>query len=295
MNRTPKHGSMWLRLLPLFLVLAAVLIYYSWNRMSRQDEEAGPTPPVEVSEESGEPEQGPPLTELERRWQEVTGSPPAWPTDFADPKDCEAVMERLEAMCRKLDERSYVKSWQLPGGVFGLLKETADVLESRTPPVDGILSNIDRIRANLVHLFRVLGRKRLVRLVELIREEPEFAEPFALNAYQWLRMGERCEDPRPSPPGLDEQYEYAVFSLSTPGGHAYLRRRAPRLEALASFYALLVVDAAIQRDHNPHGIDPRKEIARLKELMEGQRLVFQAEYLRILGELEARWKGARLP
>jgi hypothetical protein len=79
------------------------------------------------------------------------------------------------------------------------------------------------------------------------------------------------------------------------GGQAYLRRRAPRIEALASFYALMILDRAQQDGHNPAGVDPRPEIQRTRALLESEPLVFREHYLVVLDQMAERWKERSEP
>ena len=72
------------------------------------------------------------------------------------------------------------------------------------------------------------------------------------------------------------------------GGQAYLRRRSPRVEALASFYALLIIDQAERAGNNPLGFDVLPEIGRTRELIDAQQFVFGEQYLELLDDIEHR-------
>ena len=85
-------------------------------------------------------------------------------------------------------------------------------------------------------------------------------------------------------------YAYSGFLFNTMGGQAYLRRRTPRTEALACFYALQVLDQAIAAGHNPEGLDPRTEIPRCRALLDSQPLVFSARYVDTLDRMARRWE-----
>ena len=60
--------------------------------------------------------------------------------------------------------------------------------------------------------------------------------------YRWMEVRDRCSDPEDRGPGIQAQYDYAAFLLNSLGGQAYLRRRPARIEALAGFYALVILD-----------------------------------------------------
>jgi hypothetical protein len=92
---------------------------------------------------------------------------------------------------------------------------------------------------------------------------------------------------------MERLYHHAAFLFHTIGGQAYLRRRSPKVEALAGFYALQILDRAIEEKHNPHGIDPRPEIERTRRLLEGQRFVFGEQYGKNLEAMARKWEDVR--
>lgn len=279
-----------LRLLPVVAIAAVVLVLYVWHRRSVMPapgpgESTPETPPETLPNVPAESAYGP----LERQWLEATGSTPEWPGDFDRPADCRAALDRLRTLASRLDRESPPGGRDLPRNAFALMMKTASTLAERTPPIAGLLRDAEAMRLNVTYLYRMLGAARVARIVELVHDRPEMAEPFALAAYRWLRAGGDCE-PGLRPPDPDVQYEYAVFLLRTIGGQAYLRRLDPRLEALVSFYSLLIADHAIERGHNPEGFDPRREMARCRALVRGQPLLFRERYLDVLDGLERRWK-----
>jgi hypothetical protein len=85
-------------------------------------------------------------------------------------------------------------------------------------------------------------------------------------------------------------YAYAGFFFNTLGGQAYLRRRSPRIEALACFYGLEALDGAIRAGHNPYGLDPRPEIPRCRDLVATQEFVFSERYVAELDAISRRWE-----
>jgi len=124
----------------------------------------------------------------------------------------------------------------------------------------------------------------------MAREEQDHAEPIALALYRWLVSREACARSGRTAIGKEPLYEYAGFVFQTMGGQAYLRRRTPKVEALTGFYALLLLDRAVESDHNPHGVDPRPEIRRTLDLLEAQPLVFGDRYRTVLEEMRQRWE-----
>jgi hypothetical protein len=282
------RSKLFYRLLPVIVLAVAVLLYLGWKYALRP--RPAPLATTEVATEAPLPDlpPGSAFAPLEREWVEITGSPPEWPDDFDRPTDCSATLDALRGLADRIDAGDYARRSGVSAGTFELFLNVAEALDRRPPTVGMRLDDGGAMRANVVHFLVALGPERLKRLVKLSRSESRMAEPLALSAYQWLRAGERCPEGM-RPPAENVQYDYAAFLLQTIGGQAYLRRRPPRIEALTSFYALLIADHAVQQKHNPHGVDLRPEIRRCRALMEGLPLVFRSHYLRTLDDLEARW------
>jgi hypothetical protein len=283
------RSKLFLRLLPVLVLAVVALLYLGWRYVLRPQPTAPATTEVAIETPLPELPPGSAFAPLEREWLEITGSPPVWPDDFDRPADCSAALDGLRGLADRVDAGDYARQSGVSAGTFELLLNIAEDLDRRRPTIGMRLDDGSAMRANIAHFLITLGPERLARLVELTRSESRMAEPLALSAYQWLRAGDRCPEGM-RPPAEDVQYDYAAFLLQTIGGQAYLRRRAPRIEALTSFYALLIADHAVQRKHNPHGVDLRPEIRRCRALMEGMPLVFRSQYLRLLDELEGRWK-----
>lgn len=288
MTATPPkdRAALWLRLAPIAIVLVIVA---AWLLLRGDGEPTQPaldeTPPA-----AAEP---PPLSETEReepgfspaqrRWVDVTGAPPEWPSDILAAGSCAEAVRDLRALCERLDRQPAVRELKLTAGTFALLEEVNDALAANPPVVEGELTDLLDIRANVAHVFRAIGEPRTVALLRIALAHPEFAEPMALGVYRWLRSAESCgaNEPRPMRPAL--QYEYAAFLLDTVGGQGYLRRRAPRHEALASFYALLIVERAVRERRDLYAIRLGPEIDRCMRLIEGEpSLLFRDRYLETL-------------
>ena len=287
-----RKGSNWIRILPVLVAALAILVVVVWMNRATWFGGADGTRPAEqaVGQAAGSPagEVGPSMTDLEQRWATVTGSPPVWPEDFLSPSDCRQVVEELRSLAGRLDRRPYVADWDLPDGVYGLLTGSALDLADNRPQVTGELTRLDAVLANASHGYLVLGRQRLERILRLIREEPDTVEPLALALFRWLRVRDRCGNPADRGPGVHAQYEYAAFALNSLGGQAYLRRRPARIEALAGFYALLVLDRSIEEGYNPYGLDPAREVRRYRQMLSGQDLLFTGRYRDQLADLESR-------
>ena len=281
------------------VVLAVVLVFALRGRSKPALQEI-PEHPVETAPAaelepaaddpgSREAETVPPAVEQARSvWEARLGFEPEWPVNLNTPQDCERVERDLQRLCVYLDARPELRDLSDGYGSCDLLKQAADGLAARPPQVSSELRSYETMLSNVFHLSRVLGRKPMRYPSKLLNSQQALAEPLALAVYRWMISREQCL--QTTPLDGDVLYAYAGFLFNTMGGQAYLRRRSPRAEGLACFYALQVVDAAQQRGYNPAGLDPRKEIQRCAELLENQPLVFGSEYRANLEDMQIRWE-----
>jgi hypothetical protein len=243
--------------------------------------------PVETpKEKEPSPATGP--SEAELKWAELTGQLPVWPEDFLSPRDCREVEKRFRSLCRELDSRPYIQAMRLPNGTYGIFTETLKRLAMHPPVASGELLRFESVTANVFHLFRTLGKGRLLILREILVREGDLAEPIAMTIFRWLMARKRCGPPD-NPMTRRLLYDYSSYLLNTLGGLGYIYRRPPRIAGLTTFYALVILDQAIQEGLNPHGVDPRPHIKRCRELISTQDLIFRDKYLEVLDELAKRW------
>jgi len=294
------------RLLTVGLIVLVVVVWLAWWQWDRlcdvlcgaPDTAAGELAEGEILAEDGGQGQGSAaaaqweaaLAEAERSWTEWVGAPPEWPEEFVTPQDCAAVEQDLIRVCGRLDEAGYLRSAGLSDSSCRLIRQVIEDLARRPPVLASELKSYESILANVFHGFRTLGARRLGVLREIARKEQDHAEQIAMVLYRWMISRESCARSGQTPIGTAPLYDYASFLFQTLGGQAYLRRRNPKVEALTSFYALLILDRAVEQDHNPHGVDPRPEIPRTRELLEAQPLIFGDHYRALLDEMDERWK-----
>jgi len=288
-----RKGSNWIRFLPVIIAAVAILAVLVW--MNREPwfgvggrSIPGQDPARDDAASLHQPDPAAAMTDLEQAWTRTTGGPPVWPSELAAPSDCAEAVSDLAALARRLDQRVYVQNWSLPDGVYGLLTGSALDLGNNRPQVTGELTRLDNVLANVSHGYLVLGRQRLERILRLIQEEPEMVEPMAMALFRWVRVRDRCGDPADRGPAVHAQYDYAAFALNSLGGQAYLRRRPARIEALAGFYALLILDRSIEEGYNPYGLDPAGEVRRYDQMLAGQNLLFGDRYREMLRQVGSR-------
>lgn len=302
-TRSPARGGGWTAFgfLLLLVVAALGMILYYWEDISRRisqpllDQERTrcqerlaslrhkvPEPPQQALGERP--------SEAVKRWTELTGSYPQWPQDLLEPSSCTELEQDFKAFCQELDRKPYLQGRLPAGGSFSLFMGLARKLSAHPPVASGEMRLPGAVAANVFHLFRVLGKEPLELLNLIMAQERTLAEPAAIVIYRYLAAQEKCWRENPVIPRSSLE-EYAAFFLNTLGGQGYLRRRTPRLSALAGFYSLVILEGASLARRNPHGLDLRPHIAFYRELIRTQELLFKDRYLETLSNMEARWKN----
>jgi hypothetical protein len=249
-----------------------------------------PSQPAQASVTGGGDEQQAP-SPLEQQWESSMGAPPEWPANLDRP-GCEEVEREMRHLCAALDDRPRLRVAG-EGSPCEFLQNVVRDLAARPPDPSAELRSRDATLQNVFHLFRVLGAERMALLSALLAEEGELAEPAALVLYRWWVSRETCGGE--ASVGSAALYDYAGFAFNSIGGQAYLRRRNPRVEAIACFYALHALDVAIAGGHNPYGLDLSPEIERCAALVTTQPLVFSDRYREVLDEMARRWEAKGRP
>jgi len=268
------------------------IVWSQWDRIAGPGEVAADADGPSADVPDGAPD---PLDGERARWEQALGTPPRWPEDLSNPADCAGVEADFAAVCRVLDGRESADGSATDGGSCALVREVAEHLAAEPPVVASELRDPLVVIRNAFHLYRTLGPERLDRIRTLLYEEHELAEPAAMALYRWAMSRERCAGPAETALDIGALYDWAAFPFHTLGGQAYLHRRAPRLEGLIGFYALLAHDEARRRGHDPQGVDPRREVERVRALLENEPLVFRDEYLATLDAMAESWKDRGTP
>lgn len=274
----PRRRPIWIFAI---VALLALLWLGVWQRERIVGWFGGEEAPAPLAEAPVEPTPEAKSTPAEESpaallWRDVTGGEPAYA-----PFECaEAVAER-ERLCERLDARAEAEGLEVGEGACARIDAAVAALEAARPILAGEARDPQAMMANATHLFRTAGRAEVRYAAMLLRLEADAIEPVAHTLFRWAA----CE--------RDERllYDYAVFGFRTLGGQAYLRRRAPRTEALAAYYGLLVIDRAEREGRNAAGADPRQELLRVRELIQGQPFVFRDDYLDELDAMADRWSS----
>jgi len=205
-----------------------------------------------------------------------------------DQKDyCRRIETDVREYFKYLDKKNYIQHLEAGIDTYDEFRKLLRKLSSR-PPIpagEGVDANI--ISMNIFHFFRLLNRKELRFVREIMRNEADTLEMNLELFYRWLMLGDRCPDPEEIRPSLDVLYPYAGFFMNSIGGRAYLFRRPLGLRLLIRYYCLLIIHEADKRGKNSYGIDMFPEIAPLaQEMGLYPDFHFQDEYLLQLTRLQ---------
>jgi hypothetical protein len=292
--RKKESGRLkWVLIILLFLGAAILAGYLVGKETLREKpEEATPQEKAEAAGEEASPPLGAENPETkqpmvtEKIEKEIP--PPLEEQRPVEPEDhCAQVEEDVLAFFRYLDTKPYIQHLEDGANTYDHFKGLIRRLASKPPipageGIDGAL-----ITKNVFHFYRVLNKKDIRLIKEVLISEADTLEMNLDLFYRWLMLGDRCPDPEEVRPSLDVLYPYAGFFLNTIGGRAYLFRRALGVRLLCSYYSLLIVHEADKQGKNSYGIDIFPFIAPLgKEILLYPNFHFTNDYILKLNELE---------
>ena len=207
---------------------------------------------------------------------------------------CLQIENQVVEFFRYLDKKSYIQNIEAGMNTYERFKGIIRTLSARPPIPSGEAAASRILTGNIFYFFRLLDRKNLNLIREIMRNESDTMEMNLEFFYKWLTLGERCPDPDGIRPPLDVMYKYAGFFLNTIGGRAYLYRRPMGARLLVSYYCLLIIHEADKRGKNSYGIDIFPEIAPLaKEISIFPDFHFQSEYIHQLTRLQNYYLAKR--
>jgi hypothetical protein len=203
---------------------------------------------------------------------------------------CEELERQLLAFFAYLDAQPYVQSYALEEGTAGLFTQMVRALAEAPPVVTGEMMDLSSLLNNVAHFYRVLGKKPVKLVTEIMAREPQILEPVMANLFAWLSACDRCEEIITECVSPEVLYQYAGFFLNTLGGKGYLLRRDSKIRILTTYYAVLLLDKANDETLNQDGIDIRPHIDFAFYDITSQRgLIYQRKYLGKLQDLRDKY------
>jgi hypothetical protein len=197
---------------------------------------------------------------------------------------------RLMSFFSYMDNQEYVQSYKFKEGTYHQYQIAIKKLSSKLPIVSGEMSSLYNIVRNVAHFYRVMGKKRVLLIKQILQNESEVIESVMRTFYLWFTMDDEGHSTIQGRPSMENMYEYAGYILNTLGGRSYLLRRDPKVRTLTAYYCILILDKANDEELNSKGIDIRPYIGSLLMEIENQTgLVHQKEYLTKLRELMLKY------
>jgi hypothetical protein len=205
--------------------------------------------------------------------------------------NCDVLEHQLKALYSYLDQKDYIKAYNLENGTSGLFQEMEKYLSEMPPTIIGETRDLFTFLRNLAHFYRVLGKKRLTLIQEILKNEAEIIEPAMAIFYAWFTRDDDCKVEKIGPPSLKILYEYSGFFLNTIAGRSYLFRRDSKVRTLINYYSVLILDKASVEALNPYGIDIRQFIDfLLYDVGNRKGLIYQRQYISELEELKKKYQ-----
>jgi hypothetical protein len=205
--------------------------------------------------------------------------------DFPD------IERRITAFFLYLDDQPYVQSYNLEKGTYHQYQIASKKLSSKLPIVTGEMQSLYNMVRNVAHFYRVMGKKRVLLTKQILQNESEVIESVMKTFYQWFTMDDGGQATLKGRPSMTSMYEYAGFILNTLGGRSYLLRRGPKVRTLTTYYCVLILDKANDKELNSKGIDIRPYIkSSLMEIENQIGLIHQEEYVAKLNDLSLKYQ-----
>ena len=202
--------------------------------------------------------------------------------------DCKKVTAQAVAFFQYLDSKDYAGSGKRTEDLFEeVFKKLAD-----NPPVNvGELDNLFNLTHNVTHMYRVLGKERILQIKAVLTNEAAVSEPAMAVLYSWITTCNAGEGGPTDPAKLKALYQYACFFLNSLGGRSYLLRRESKLRMLINYYSLLVLDKANDAQFNAYGLDIRPHLDYLFYDINNQKgLLYRQRYLTQLVALKNKYQ-----
>jgi hypothetical protein len=189
-----------------------------------------------------------------------------------------------------MDDQEYVQSYKFKEGTYRQYQIAIKKLSSKLPIVTGEMSSLYDIVRNVAHFYRVMGKKRVLLIKQMLQNEFEVIEAAMRTFYLWFTTDDKGQSRLQGRPSMENMYEYAGYILNTLGGRSYLLRRDPKVRTLTAYYCILILDKSNDEELNSKGIDIRPYIGSLLMEIENQTgLIHQKEYLTKLRELRLKY------
>ena len=225
----------------------------------------------------------------EEKLKEVFGSESVVARE-EEPLDFEDIEQQIKAFFTYLDQQDYVQAYALKGGTYQQFQLVLKKMSANLPSITDETASLYNLYRNMAHFFRILGKKRVNLVRDILQNEGEILESAMQTFYRWatFEAGDRVITGQPT---LKTLYAYSGFFLNTLAGKSYLLRRDSKIRLLTTYYSILILDKVNDEKFNSAGIDIRTHIEFLMNDVQTQiGLTYQKQYLAELQKLADKYK-----
>jgi len=124
---------------------------------------------------------------------------------------------QIAAFFTYLDKRPYVQSLNLPGGSYLQYQIAIEKLSAKPPIIVGEMDSLYNMVRNVAHFYRVMGKKRVLLIKQMLQNESEVIESVMKTFYQWFTMDDEGQSTVQGRPSMKNMYEYCRLYFEYPG------------------------------------------------------------------------------
>ncbi|MGD8335013.1 MAG: hypothetical protein PVH74_16215 [Desulfobacterales bacterium] len=206
-----------------------------------------------------------------------------------EPLDFEDIEQQIKAFFTYLDEQDYIQAYEFKDGTYAQFQIVLKQMSANPPRITDETASLYNLYRNMAHFFRILGKKRINLVRDVLQNEGEILESAMQTFYRWAtyETGDRSQTGQPT---LKTLYSYAGFFLNTLAGRSYLLRRDSKIRTLTTYYSVLILDKVNDEKFNSAGIDIRPHIKFLLNDFQAQiGLMYQKSYVSELQKLADKY------
>jgi len=164
-------------------------------------------------------------TEVQRLKEEA--GPPTAQTDLADvfgsdkplaqeeTVDCQKITTQAVAFFRYLDSQAYLQDYNDSMRAETFFEDVFQRLAANPPTNVGEMDNLYTVIRNITHLYRVLGKERILLINGIAQNEAPVVEPAMGVIFNWMAVCGAGKSKTPDNARLEPLYQYACFFLNT--------------------------------------------------------------------------------
>ena len=153
---------------------------------------------------------------------EVLGEQPLAVPSQPQEINFEEIEHQIAAFFAYLDEKEYVKAYNLNGGIYNQYELAVNKLSTQKPVVTGETDSLYNLFLNIAHFYRVLGKQRVHLVKDILKNESEILESAMKTFYLWYSFKSKADGDIKGRLPLPVLYEYAGYFINTLGGRGYL-------------------------------------------------------------------------